>query len=359
MAGLHSALGSTSAIAPVLRTAELVRRGACSVARAERPALERRVRTWLLLRHRRGRGVPGDLRRGDGVDAVLPLPELDDQQRPVARRPVRRRLRRLSAHGRSSDRARGRVQQSRAAERRAGGVADVVPGRLAARRRPRPHADRRLERCKHSALGGSVPAAYWVRPASGTNPSNSWGINVRIPVTTTGADLSSNGVNLGGVPAASFKFWYAIWIELPASNFAPFYWPRGADFGVDASNNPAPPVTTSWDTVTLGSGGSCGNGISLAYSDIGNNVNDPVTGNPAPDEVLVSLNTPAPVNHFFAKPLNPARPRSSRTPSRRASSPPTGARNRRGGTGSSPRPAHRTTARGRRSRSTRVPASTT
>jgi hypothetical protein len=154
----------------------------------------------------------------------------------------------------------------------------------------------------------NIRQAYWIRPPSGTNPSASWGISIRVPCLQGVAgdpDMSSDGINLGGIASgASFKFWYGIWIELPASNVAPFYWPRGAMFGADGAGNPAPPIASSWDDVQLGSGAGCGNGISMTYSDIGNNVNDPVTGNPAPTEVLVSLNAPIPTNHFFAKPLN-------------------------------------------------------
>jgi len=150
---------------------------------------------------------------------------------------------------------------------------------------------------------------YWTKPSTAALPSNGWGISVRIPCLPGVAgnpDMSTDGINLGGLGSgATFKFWYGIWIGLAAQQFAPFYWPRTSQFGADASGAPAAPLTSAWSDIHIGTGGGCGNGISLAYGDIGNNINDPVTHLPAPDEVLASLTpTAADENHFFAKPYN-------------------------------------------------------
>jgi hypothetical protein len=150
-----------------------------------------------------------------------------------------------------------------------------------------------------------VKAANWFRPPDSSTTNNRWAVCMRIPLLAPGGvDISADGINLGNVGSgASFKFWYAFWIEIGAPNALNYNWPRTAAVSADAALNLVVPDFPAWGDTHLGTSGPCGAGISLASADIGTNNIDPVTHLPAPNEILVSLTAP-PTNHFFAAPLN-------------------------------------------------------
>jgi len=150
----------------------------------------------------------------------------------------------------------------------------------------------------------------WFKTLS-TNPQTyEWAIAMRVPVNNSGADLDggsalgggSGGLNLAG---ASFRFFYGICSDQGQQTGASVMcWPRNSVpvLGPNLENDYGDPAV-SWDMVQLGSGSTCGPGISLDNTDVGTTNNDPKTGLPAPNEILVSLTNP-PTNHIYAHPYN-------------------------------------------------------
>lgn len=158
-----------------------------------------------------------------------------------------------------------------------------------------------------SALPGGVTppeleARYWiVAPGLGSNDFQ-WGINIRIPVTSGGADLGASGINLGNIGGgASFRFWFTIIVDHdvvdpndPNSGVAvPYPYPRTGANLTGTHLSPSFPATANWDTATAVSGAN--GGISLTGSDI--------SANSGTDQIKASLTTPQ-TNHFKIRPKN-------------------------------------------------------
>lgn len=143
----------------------------------------------------------------------------------------------------------------------------------------------------------------WLTLPSGGGTSYEWAIAMRVPITDAGPDVDNNGINLGNLNGgASFNFWYAI-VKDEDDFVAAYYWPRtGAKITIDNNGNNVFP-TAGWDDAHLDAGAGCGLGIALESSSVGTTNNDPSTGLPAPNLILVSAAS-ATANHLYAKPMN-------------------------------------------------------
>jgi hypothetical protein len=153
----------------------------------------------------------------------------------------------------------------------------------------------------HGTLPWLAQTRGWLT-LPGATTSYEWAIALRVPITNTGDDISDAGLNLGNVAGGSeFNFWYGIVKDL--DDFAAAYYsPRNVKITInDQGKNDYP--TTGLDSVKLGSGAGCGEGIALAVGDVGTTTIDPRTHLPSPNEFLVSA-TSATTNHVFARPTN-------------------------------------------------------
>lgn len=143
----------------------------------------------------------------------------------------------------------------------------------------------------------------WLTLPGGGATSYEWAIAMRVPITAAGPDIDNNGINLGNVAGgSSFNFWYAVVKDMD-DFVAAYYWPRtGAQITInDELENVYP--TTGLDSVRLGSGAGCGDGIALSALDVGTTNTDPATGLPTPNDFHVSATSPT-TNHVFARPTN-------------------------------------------------------
>lgn len=116
---------------------------------------------------------------------------------------------------------------------------------------------------------------HWLKSAANSN-TYVWAINVRVPVTSSGGDITTDGVNLGNIAGGTtFRMWYAIVYSPapddpndPANGIGiPYYWPRTARID-DSGFDTLYPAATDWEEVKLGTG-NCGAGVSLDAADIG------------------------------------------------------------------------------------------
>jgi hypothetical protein len=163
-----------------------------------------------------------------------------------------------------------------------------------------------------TTLGGPVPA--WI-----TNNTRVWlalnKFTVQTVVPTNGVDLN-HGLLLG----TDFNMWFEMQEALPPST-PKTVWDAVFPDGRGATPIAADVVTSGFSTVYATPGTwaqfhqSTGpgdpkctlGGVSIAWNQIGTLNNDPITGLPAPNEILFqkkgSINPP-PVNTFFASPTN-------------------------------------------------------